>query len=369
MKRYVVISFILCSLNGNSQTLPSNVVYTPEQIVNEKVTKVNNQNGAAPSASADNSIFNNSRSSHGVNMSSVSKSQQVGIDLHKEADELRNKVVQEQSDAGTSDPQGCADRSSLTKYHSNVCLASDTLQVMGIEAIESQNFFKESADKSYQTMEDVSAFPLDGSGSSNFSADSHGLPTQGNGLYAENKKTIESFHQLYKSLDETSQYKGFKYNTKKDYFYLDGKKYPTSVMYSKDAMIKAGINKSLADFVYKMLAKKAAAAQSKVTAMLKKKNFYDGKNWNIIKVLRTEEGSSEPYRGVASTPTQDGPKNTVQQGVEAVDLSSSLVEEKTLFKNINGLTVGLSSDNIFEIISRKYREKDRKGFFHNSSGK
>ncbi|MBL7556307.1 MAG: hypothetical protein JNM24_10845 [Bdellovibrionaceae bacterium] len=370
MRRYVVISFILYSINGNTQTLPSNVAYTPEQIVSEKVTKVNNQNGDAPSATADTSIFNNSRSSHGVNLSSVSKSQQVGLDLHKEADDLRNKVVQEQSESGTIDPQGCADRSSLNEYHSNVCLASDTLQVMGIEAIESQNYFKESAERSYETMEDTSAFPLDGSGTSNFAADSHGLPTQSNGLYSENKKTIDSFHQLYKSLDETSQYKGFKYNTKNDYFYLDGKKYPTSVMYSKDAMIKAGIRKSLADFVYKMLEKKAAAAQSKVTAMLKKKNIYDGKNWNIVKVLGSGKGSNDLSRGVASEMPSDGSSQIdVQKGVQAVDLSSSLVEEKTLFKELNGVPVGLSSDNIFEIISRKYREKDRKGFFHNSSKK
>ncbi len=369
MKRYVVISFILCSINGNAQTLPSNVAYTPEQIVNEKVTKVNNQNGGAPSATADTSIFNNSRSSHGVNLSSVSKSQQVGLDLHKEADELRNKVVQEQADAGTVDPQGCADRSSLTEYQSNVCLASDTLQVMGIEAIESQNYFKESADRAYQTMEDTSAFPLDGSGTSNFAADAHGLPAQSNGLYSENKKTIDSFHQLYKSLDETSQYKGFKYNTKKDYFYLDGKKYPTSVMYSKDAMIKAGISKSLADFVYKMLEKKAVVAQSKVTAMLKKKNIYDGKSWNIVKVLGSDEDRSDSSRGVASMPFDESSQTDVQKGVQVIDLSSSLVEEKTLFKDYNGFQVGLSSDNIFQIISRKYREKDRKGFFHNSSKK
>lgn len=369
MKKYAVMSFILYSINAVSQTLPNSVVYTPEQIVNDKVNKVNNQNGGLPEAAVDNSIFNNSKSSHGTNLSSVAKAQQVGLDLHKEADDLRNKVYQEQADAGVADPKGCADRSALNEYQGNMCVASDTLQVMGIEAIESQNYFKETADRAYNTMEDTSAFPLDGSSASNFAADPHGLPTPTNALYPSNKQTIESFHQLYKSLAETNGYKGFQYNDKKNYFYLDGKKYPTSVMYSKDAMLKAGISKSLADFVYRMLEKKSKAAQSKITGILKSKKLFDGKNWSIVKTGSRSDQEVVSNRGLASSPNMRPDEMPVQGQSEAIDLSSSLVEEKTLYRDLNGIPVGLSSDNIFEIISRKYREKDRKGFFHNSSRK
>lgn len=368
MKKYVLSSIIFIPImTFAADTLPSTVVYTTEQIVNEKVNKVNQQNQAGSGADADNSIFHNAESSHGVNFSSVGKTQQVGLDLHKEAEDLQGKVLKEQTDTGMANPQGCGNRGVLTEYQSNMCTASDTLQVMGIEAIESQSYFSQSANQSYQTMEDVAAFPLDGSGNNTFVSDLHGLPTPGNALYPTNQSTVESFHQMFKSLDQTSQYKGLKYDTKKDYFYLDGKKYPTSVLYSKDAMIKAGISKSLADFAYKMLAKKASAAQKKITKLLKDKNFYDGKKWNIV---RQSQGSSEisEQNSVASdaVKSQEIPSRV---GSGAIDLSSSLVEDKTLFKEVNGIPIGLSSDDIFKMVSRKYREKDRIGFFHNSPKK
>ena len=46
-----------------------------------------------------------------------------------------------------------------------------------------------------------------------------------------------------------------------------------------------------------------------------------------------------------------------------IDLSSSSKEEKNLFKIYRGEPIGLSSDNIFSLISKKYREKDKTGFF------
>ncbi len=368
MKKYAaLVTLILLPSLGLTQTLPNNVAYTPEQIVNEKVNKVNQQNQMGSGPSADYSLFNNSQSSHGMNFSSVGKSQQVGLDLHSEAETLLGKVVTEQKDAGVTDPKGCSDRGALSEYHNNICTASDTLQVMGLEAIETQAPFQEAATRSYQTMEDTSAFPLDGSDLGTFAADAHGVPLNTNALYSSNKKSIDSLNQLYKSLDSTSQYKGLKYSTKNDYFYLEGKKYPTSALYSKEAMLKAGISKSLTNFVYTMLNKKALSAQSKITKILKDKNLYDGKKWNIIKYSDGSSGSLAD--GSAAEPVSVSPENPTQTGSGVVDLSSSLVEDKTLFKDINGVSVGLSSDDIFKMVSRKYREKDKLGFFHNSSKK
>lgn len=365
MKKYVLFFVFFVPVFSFSQTLPSTIAYTPEQIVSEKTNKVNQQNQVG-SAETDQSIFNNSKSSHGLNLASAGKSQQVGLDLHKEAEGLQSKVRQEQTDAGVSEPLGCGDRSVLSDYQRNMCTASDTLQVMGIEAIEAQSYFRDSANNSYATMEDSSAFPLDNSAASNFASDLLGLPTNTNALYSSNKPAIESFHQLYKELDEKSQYKGLRYSTKKDYFYLEGKKYSTSVLYSKEAMLKAGISKSLTEFVYKMLAKKATSAQSKVTAMLKNKKLYDGKNWNIV---RHNQSSVETDSRSYGYMEEQNLKTSPQPAVGVIELSSSLVEEKTLFKDVNGIPLGLSSDDIFKIISRKYREKDRMGFFHNSSKK
>jgi hypothetical protein len=368
MKKYVsLVSLIFLSVLALAQTLPGNVAYTTEQIVNEKVNKVNQQNQMGATPGADYSLFNNSQSSHGMNFSSVGKSQQVGLDLHSEAETLLGQVVTEQKEAGVSDPKGCSDRSSLSEYHNNICTASDTLQVMGIEAIETQSTFQETATRSYQTMEDTSAFPLDGSNLGTFAADVHGVPVNTNPLYSSNKQSIDSLNQLYKSLDSTSQYKGLKYSTKNDYFYLEGKKYPTSVLYSKDAMLKAGISKSLTNFVYSMLNKKALSAQSKITKILKDRKLYDGKNWSIIKSADGSDGIVAD--GSVAEPVILSPEKSTQTGSGVVDLSSSLVEDKTLFKDINGMSVGLSSDDIFKMVSRKYREKDKLGFFHNSSKK
>lgn len=367
MKKYAaLVSLIFLPFLGIGQTLPNNVAYTPEQIVNEKVSKVNEQNQMGSGPTADYSLFGNSESSHGVNFSSVGKSQQVGLDLHSEAEGLQSQVISEQKNAGVSDPHGCSDRSVLGEYHNNLCTASDTLQVMGLEAIESQSTFKDSANRSYQTMEDTSAFPLDGSNLNAFAADAHGLPTNQNALYSSNQQSINSMNQLYKSLDSSSQYMGLKYSTKNNYFYLEGKKYSTSVLYSKDAMLKAGISKSLANFAYSMLGKKSIAAQKKITGILKDKNFFDGKKWSIIKY------STDPNAGYVDTTSQPlvaKPESLTQSRSGTIDLSSSLVEEKTLFKDINGMAVGLSSDDIFKMISRKYREKDKLGFFHNSPKK
>lgn len=368
MKKYAaLVCLILLPVLGKAQTLPGNVAYTPEQIVNEKANKVNEQNQMGSGPNADYSIFNNSQSSHGVNFSSVGKSQQVGLDLHSEAENLQGQVITEQKDAGISDPKGCSDRGALSEYHNNICTASDTLQVMGIEALESQSVFQESATQAYQTMEDTSAFPLDGSNLGTFAADTHGLPTNTNVLYSSNKPSIESFNTLYKSLDSTAQYKGLKYNTKNDYFYLEGKKYSTSVLYSKDAMLKAGINKSLANFAYAMLNKKSISAQNKITAILKGRKLYDGKKWSIIGV--SSDPSASLVDDSSTRPVMTSPERPSQIRSGVVDLSSSLVEDKTLYKDINGVSVGLSSDDIFKMISRKYREKDKLGFFHNSPKK
>lgn len=253
----MLILSILYSNQVLSESLSSTVTFSAEEIIDQKVSKVNQQNQMGTTPKVTVSLFKSSETSNGLNLSSVAKTQQVGLDLHSEAQQLMNEVIKEQSTSGVSDPQGCANSSILTPYQNNVCLAAFTLQTMGIQAINEQSKFKETADRSYETMEDVSAFPLDNSNSTAFAADSNGLPTQTNILYVPNKGAIESFHRLYKSLDETSEYQGFKYNTQSDYFYLDGKKYPASVMLSKDAMIKAGISRSLANFVYKMLNKKA----------------------------------------------------------------------------------------------------------------
>jgi hypothetical protein len=367
MKKYALASLIFLPVLVWTQTLPNNVAYTPEQIVTEKVNKVNQKNQLGSGPVADYSLFNNSQSSHGINFSSVGKSQQVGLDLHSEAEILQGQVITDQKDAGVGDPKGCSDRGSLSEYHSNICTASDTLQVMGIEALETQSTFQETANRSYQTMEDTSAFPLDGSNLGTFAADAHGVPLKTNALYSSNKQSIDSMNQLYKSLDSTSQYKGLKFSTKNDYFYIEGKKYPTSALYSKDSMLKAGISKSLTNFVYSMLNKKSIAAQNKITKILKDKNLYDGKKWNIIKFA---DGSSRPLADSSvAEPAVVNHETPSLTGSGVIDLSSSLVEEKTLYKDVNGVSVGLSSDDIFKMVSRKYREKDKMGFFHNSPKK
>lgn len=364
MKSIIVILSILISNQSISQTLPGSVAFTPEEIVGEKVNKVNEQNQLGETPEVDISIFKSAESSNGINYASVAKTQQVGLDLNTEAEALRNNVISEQVSAGAIDPKGCADVGALTEYQNNVCTAAFTLQSMAIEAIDEQATFKDVAEKSYETMEDVSAFPLDGSGAHSFSSDSSGLPTPSSILYPSSKAAIDSFHQLYKSLDETSEYKGLKYSTKTDTFYLEGKKYSSSVLSSKDAMIKAGISKSLANFAYTMLGKKSVTAQSKVMSLLKAKNLYDGKNWNIIKYskLAQESGPLAATKQAPDIQEKQYPSPSRASGV--INLSSSLVEEKTLYRSVNGIQLGLSSDDIFKIISRKYREKDRLGFFH-----
>jgi hypothetical protein len=365
VKKYVFLIFMLSTKSFSNPTLPSTVTFTTEEIINQKVSKVNQQNQMGGGPAATQNIFKSGQSSQGVNFASVAKTQQVGLDLNVEADQLRGDVTAQQVSDGVVDPQGCANSGLLTTYQQNMCLAADTLQSMAIETIEAQTEFKNVADRSYETMVDVSAEELSNSGAANFAADSHGLPTSTNILYAGNKASIDSFTRLFKSLEETNGYKGLKYNIKKDYFYLDGKKYPTSALMSRDAMIRAGIDKKLANFAFAALAKKSKLAQDKVMALLKSNKLYDGKNWSIVKMGNATDDATN--LSSASPPDRDSLGNP--QPLSSIDLSSSLVEEKTLFKEIDGIPLGLSSDDIFKIISRKYREKDKLGFFHNSHKK
>ncbi len=368
MNKYALPLFIVFSFKLYGNSLPSQTAFTPDQIVNEKVDKVNQQNKLVAPPGTSYGIFQTAETSNGVNFSSVTKTQQVGIDLNTEAEGLRLGVISDQTAAGSTSPQGCADTSVLTTYQNNVCLAAFTLQSMGIEAVGAQGDFRVAAEQAHQTMEDVAAFPLNGSASANFAADQYGLPTPTNLIYSTNTAAIESFHQLFKSLAETSEYKGLKFNTKKDYFYLDGKKYSTSVLMSREAMINAGINKSIANFAYSMLAKKSAAAQDKIMSLLNSKGLFNGKNWSIYKSASgTDTSLTKNEKGLEIPP---GKANQEARSPGSVnDLSSSLVEEKTLYKTVDGIPLGLSSDDIFKIISRKYREKDKLGFFHNSPNK
>ena len=368
MKKYAFLLFILFSAISRSNSLPSQTAFTPDQIVNEKVDKVNQQNQLVAPPGTSYGIFQTAETSNGVNFSSITKTQQVGLDLNTEAEGLRQGIISDQTAAGSVSPQGCADTTVLSAYQNNVCLAAFTLQSMGIEAVGAQGDFRVSADQAHQTMEDVAAFPLDGSAAANFAADQYGLPAPSNLIFQSNKAGIDSFHQLFKSLAETSEYKGLKFSTKNEYFYLDGKKYSTSVLMSKDAMIKAGINKSIADFAYSMLAKKSAAAQDKIMSLLKSKGLYDGKNWSIFKSSAVMVSSLSKNNSGIESPVEKANQLARTPG-SVMDSIASLVEEKTLSKTIDGIQLGLSSDDIFKIISRKYREKDKLGFFHNSPKK
>lgn len=370
MKKCVATIALLFSNLVLAQSVPSIVAFTPEEIVNEKVNKVNQQNNMGESPEATISIFKSAQDTNGVNLATASKVQKVGIDLYSEGEGLRSAVLDDQTNSGAIQPQGCGDASVLSQYQANQCLAADTLQVMSVEVISTESDFRSTADKAYQTMDDVSELSLNGSNSSFFSANSHGVPTESNFLYSSNTSAINGMNSMFKALDSKSEYKGMKYNTQKDFFYLGGKKYASSVLLSKDGMLKAGIDPSLANFVYKMLEKKSSLAQSKISAILKSKKFYDGKNWSIYSVNGLPNQADTYKNGNPNYPTNTQPVIPTQPPIAGeAQLSSSLVEDLTLYKQVNGVPVGLSSDNIFKIVSRRYREKDRMGFFHSSPKK
>lgn len=370
MKKYVSIVFILFSQSLFSQTLPSQVTFTVDQIVHEKIELVDKKNPLGNVETPDYGIFGPASSSQGLNLSSAAKSQQVGLDLGSEASGLRGKVISEQTGQGMTDPQGCADASVLSDNHKNICTAATTLESLGIKVLEGQSEFQGSANHSYNTMEDVSAYPLNNSAVANFAANSNGVPVSGNMLYPTNKQAIDYYNLLFKSLDATSQYKGLKYSTKNNYVYIDGKKYPTSVLSSREAMIKAGISKSIANFAYGMLSKKAKLAQTKISSLLKNKNLFDGKKWNIVQQMSGDSIVESSETESSTLPPNSLPSSQSGYATSGhMDLSSSLVEETTLYRTVDGIPLGLSSDNIFKIVSRKYREKDKLGFFHNSPKK
>ncbi len=362
----VVILFPLVVLSGN---IAQETTYTWEEIVDVSVKRVD-QKHASPGEKKTKGLLDSATDANGQNYASVAKSQQIGIDLYKEAEGIQAQVLAEQ--AGQDDPKGCADRTVLTVGQNNMCTAADTLNTMAVTVIEGQQVYKDTAVVAYKTMEDTSVFPLNNSLAALFGTDDNGLPSKDNILYPSNKDAIFGFSKVYSSLKGTSNYKGLTYNLQKDYFYLQGKKYSVGVLNSKEQMIKAGINPSLANFIYKMLSKKSALAQSKLTALLKSKKLFDGRKWTIITGGESQDTASasisfenQQLQSGESAGTYE-PQGYVGGSMQ---LSSSLAEEKTLSRSLNGIQVGLSSDNIFKIISRKYREKDKKGFFYEPSQK
>ncbi len=371
MQKYAVLALILLAPGLRSQTISSQIIFTEQQLVETGLNNVNNKNAFVDPTQSNYGIFGSAESSNGVNWSTVAKIQQVGIDLGKEGLDLRNKVLGEQAQQGVSNPQGCSAPSSLSPSQTNFCSAATMLESVGITVLQEQPKFRDAANESYQTMADVSAVPLSNVPTQNFSVNSNGLPVPRNMLYNQNTDAIKYFNELINSLNKTSEYKGLKYSTKDNYFYLGGKKYPTSVLQSRDAMLRAGIDKATANFAFAMLSKKSKLAQETVTALLKSKKLYDGKRWSI---LTNGGGGSE-----AATVIQENNKPVAMMNGSAAagdrsfqgsaDLSSSLASAKTMFRTVNGIPLGLSSDNIFQIVSRKYREKDQLGFFHNSSRK
>jgi hypothetical protein len=354
MKFIIVINLLLLQ-NLYAQVMADYLSIESQQIIDEKMKSVESKYQNPSTENNEISIYGTSATSHAINNGSVLKSQQMGIDIQKESSAIISSDEL---------PDGCVDRNSLSERQKNLCAAADVLNALSIEVTNKATLFGEVAEKSFETMVDTASIPIDTNKMpAHFSYDENGLPLKDNPLYEANKSEIEKFKKIISTLEKDGSYKGLKYNNKQNTFYVDGKKYSTELLMDKSKLSKSGLAKSLTDFTYKVLGKYSKISQQKILQILKDKKLFDGKRWNLVK-MESSSNQARSFEGDIIAPKVTASEPVARPVFESqIDLSSSSKEEKNLFKIYRGEPIGLSSDNIFSLISKKYREKDKTGFF------
>lgn len=146
------------------------------------------------------------------------------------------------------------------------------------------------------------------------------------------------------------------YDPKTGAFTVGDKTYSSSDLASTAAMANAGIPQSTINSAMALsndLEKKALAKLEKAKAATTAENGY-------------EEGSGGSNRNIATTDEENPGAGSVEKNNKA-NQSKGLVNDPTLVagltKNYNGEPIGVAADNIFSMISRRYKLKETQETF------